>query len=451
MTLSRKDLDEMMRDIERSNLVLWQFTEGSVLLEDTRRNKWHRDEMPEFEMIRRHATGLSTALKNSRCQIDRCWRYHIASLRLEIRRPTTAQKLERITTGLTSIRFGLLFSGANLTSDLPTPEYSREIEVLSIPRYEAQYPEFDASIKRVVRFKPPTTSHRNLPLHDVAENKEEARLLTNLCSAVFSNESDTAKERLGYLEGEDSRTSQHARHMIYLIKKTKTVKATTLDQLLQDNSHRLFGCTLPWGERLSIAVTLASSILQLDGTLWLRTSWTSKDILVHYQESFGKHGSLLQNVCPHVSWEINSQDANRSEGFRLSEQLTCSIQCDEILIALGMALVELCFGRTLLSMCNEENEGRTEDDIRLMTALDLLHDVQLQAEHNYATVVDRCLNGDWKRIDDRFGDENFELAVFEHIVKPLIDDLEHFRGEDDGHTGRRTLERQVNYIRRSNM
>ena len=105
MTISKKDLDDTMSDIEKSNQVLWQFTQGSVMLEDTPRKKWHRDEMPEFETIRQHATGLSTALKNSKCQIDRCWRYHIASLRLEIRLPNTAEKLERISTGLTPCRF----------------------------------------------------------------------------------------------------------------------------------------------------------------------------------------------------------------------------------------------------------------------------------------------------------------------------------------------------------
>ena len=85
-----------------------------------------------------------------------------------------------------------------------------------------------------------------------------------------------------------------------------------------------------------------------------------------------------------------------------------------------------------------------------MTALELLPNVYLQAEYNYASVVDRCLNGDWKRVNDPFGDEDLELVIFDQIVKPLIDDLDHFRGRDDGHTGRRTLERQLNHIRISN-
>lgn len=75
----------------------------------------------------------------------------------------------------------------------------------------------------------------------------------------------------------------------------------SLAHLLEISKQRRSGFGLSLRDRLYIAVTLASSVLQLDRTLWLRKQWESGDILFLPIEDVGSAAPRMDFAHPYVS------------------------------------------------------------------------------------------------------------------------------------------------------
>ena len=84
-------------------------------------------------------------------------------------------------------------------------------------------------------------------------------------------------------------------------------------------------------------------------------------------------------------------------------------------------------------------DGPIEAVALLTTARGLLDDVYKHADHGYATIVERCLKCPWEGVDlDLTETGVFRELVSDNILKPLIDDLDHFNGRN-ARDVRRTL------------
>lgn len=171
---------------------------------------------------------------------------------------------------------------------------------------------------------------------------------------------------------------------------------------------------------MQIAVTLASSVLQLSGTSWLKASWNSCDIFFHNKDG---QPSLSEQLYPYLSWQACCCDALPPvEQLRLDNHMIRS----EALLALGMTLVELCFGRTLAEMRKPEDVITNETATRLRTATRLYNRVYSEMGTAYGDVVRRCLFQTFDVRELSLDIEEVQQKVLDDVVTPLVEDLNSF-------------------------
>ena len=101
---------------------------------------------------------------------------------------------------------------------------------------------------------------------------------------------------------------------------------------------------------------------------------------------------------------------------------------NEILLALGLTLVELCFGRTLTDMRRPEDINGEETATRLATATRLHSRVYDEMGIPYGDVVRRCLFQLFDVRELSLDIEEVQQKVFDDVVTPLVDDLNNFNG-----------------------
>ena len=236
----------------------------------------------------------------------------------------------------------------------------------------------------------------------------------------------SVKQGIGFLT--DESLSQH-RHDVYLVdeKVRQGVDPKSLEYLLQLSKQRT-GFSLSRRDRLYIAVTLASSVLQLDGTSWLKKEWRSDDILFLPLEDQEQSPPKVNFTHPYVAWKISPEDANAALVADASRTTIAHRIPSEVLFVLGITLTELCFGQNIKDMQIEDDLDKTEILTNFNTASRLLDYVYDESGSRYGDVVRRCLKCPPDVRDASLDNEEFQEAVFEFIVTPLRQDFEDFNG-----------------------
>ena len=238
-------------------------------------------------------------------------------------------------------------------------------------------------------------------------------------------QSALADGALGFLA--DDQVNQH-RHEVSLIDTAQTsfeIHTESLESLLENSQPSLTRRTLTRRDRLYIAVTLASSVLQLDRTMWLKRQWKSSDIIFHYVEGRTSPLSHISFSDPYLSWKVASQDVEPNSS---AETSSLHLMRSEPLFTLGLTLVELCFGRTLLEMQRPEEADLNETLARLNTACRLLDSHKIFAEmgEKYETVVRTAIFCTFNIPDVSLDNDECQRAVYAEIVTPLTETLENF-------------------------
>ena len=246
--------------------------------------------------------------------------------------------------------------------------------------------------------------------------------IVDICTTLY--QVDTAEKGIGFLTDDGA-----IKHYLYLVKSNMgaNIRTVSLDDLLSSTQLSSSAFLLARGDRLHIAVTLASSVLQLDRTSWLKTQWRSSDIFFHME---GEFASMTSKQCfkhPYLSWKLSSMGEEQDHPTE-SSALKIQVVRSEPLFALGLALTELCFGKNLSEMQRPEEIDSNETLTRLNTAHRLLGDVYNESGGRYGDVVRRCLFCLFDMRDVSLDNEDFQDAVYDNIVSPLIQDLETFKG-----------------------
>ena len=248
--------------------------------------------------------------------------------------------------------------------------------------------------------------------------------MDDICAEIFRF--DAAEEKIGYLHDEEY---AGYRHHVYLTdaKVGSKFRTTSLDQLLDPAEQGPLQNLLYQRQRLNIAAILASSFLQLDQTSWLKSQWKSSDIYFHYRDEDAVLTSRPTFPPPHVAWRLS--DSNSEPDHAVQSPPTRAQQArSETLLTLGLALVELCFGRTLEKMQIPKDVGQNENLTRRNTAIRKLDEVYIKSGDRYGDVVQRCLYCLFDVRDASLDNEKFEQDVFDKVVIPLIEDIEAFEG-----------------------
>lgn len=176
------------------------------------------------------------------------------------------------------------------------------------------------------------------------------------------------------------------------------------------------GRRFPKRDRVRLAVTLASSVLQLHETPWLDDSWGIDHI--HFVERSG----LIAYDQPFVL-RGNDTDPSSSNGS-IPKHLSCMIQIRP-LFALGVTLIELWYGKSLSDL-HEDDDGpqntsnpQVDFITKFNTAYRLADELADDAGAKYSDAVRRCIRCDFSLPAKSLEDVQLQKAVFDGVVSQL--------------------------------
>ena len=257
-------------------------------------------------------------------------------------------------------------------------------------------------------------------------------------STTFSPISDICK-KLSKLEGNqrstgflvDESTGQY-RHNIHFLNKTMglATDTTSLESLLKLSRQRLTSHKMHRRERLHIALVLASSVLQLDGTSWLGKHWGSADIYFLPSRDSKSEMTSVDYARPYVSCQVLSEDIDTALDPSENVDATRRFIPSEILLGLAITLIELSLEQNFREMQKPEDVVASNKILtNYNTASRLVDDVYNESGLNYGDVVRRCLTCpfDLRNLSEsNFENDDFQEAVFDQIFIPLQQDFKNF-------------------------
>jgi hypothetical protein len=105
---------------------------------------------------------------------------------------------------------------------------------------------------------------------------------------------------------------------------------------------------------------------------------------------------------------------------------------NDMVFALGVALLELSHGQPLISLRTPDDlndQGMEDSMTELKTATRLANDIDKRETENYAKAVLRCVGCNFDTFTYDFGNREFKEKFFEGVVAPLTADYEYAIGE----------------------
>ena len=424
VTLSKSVYDKLLNSIDKANKDLRDITHQNRYLEPIREKKRSRRHIEDLQLIRKHAASLYRVLIAGKAWKCPCRNSHMASLRLESRPQRSDSGLPSTYTAYT---FRVVFS-TNPSLE-PTSQKSpqwQEVELRShIDSSEISIPIKNAnrSIKGV-RFAPDqSTCSGALPLpQQLGGMSLTAGTIADICTTL--HKAQKTNEVVGYSADETDRNHRH-----YLCR-ANTIpldepQSRSLGDILASSQHTSPSFSFLRRERLELAVILASSVLQLDGTSWFESRWSSYDVLFYNKV----HGaSTPYYKYPYLPWKQCSLDSRPLQECGSPIPRERFIR-SEVLLALGLTLIELCFGATMENLRAVEDDDPSKIIIKLNTAQRLLSLVYREMGDVYGDVVRRCLIQPFDVRELNLANENVQQQVYDGIVAPLTDTLNDFLGK----------------------
>ncbi|KAI4100086.1 MAG: hypothetical protein LQ339_005608 [Xanthoria mediterranea] len=388
LTFSKNVYKELLDDIRLANQDLRDFTRQNIALEPKKRQRKGRTAVSDLRNIRRHAASLHQVLSPARSSTPD------QSISQDGRSQTPAFRI------LLAVAVNVAVIDHNTTG---TSQW-QDIEILPTLGSQSSRPSLDWSDTETQGAQVPTEAKSNY--------------IEDFCSALCAT--DRQKREIGLLIDE---VNERQEHKIFRANTTlgSQTFSRSLEDLLRSTEHSA-GENLSRKDRLEVAVTLASSVLQLDGTSWLKSGWSSNDICFHY-----KDGEISHYSHPYLSWQ---QCCNIDVTYPMKSPRVVNNHMvrNEILLALGLTLVELCFGRTLTDLRRPEDINGEETATRVATATRLHFRVYDEMGISYGDVVRRCLFQLFDVRELSLDIEEVQQKVFDDVVTPLVDDLNNFNG-----------------------
>lgn len=453
IVLSKSVYADLLAKIERANRDLREFTHQNRYLEAVRQKRRARGQSgADFKNIRKHAQSLHRVVIAGKSW--KCGCRHQVHIRLE---PRPWGVMGNDSSQLT---FRILFSRNDTPrgacENLTTPWRLQEVDIEpkeapaptnSVPDPPLPPVRHPTSVT-TVRAKISTSVSLKRPLESgpVQAKKKAVRfaldtspasspttifppfaasLITDFCSAL--HESCTTRKCIGFLLDEYASSASHRHDVFVLGNAVANTHPRSLRSVLaswrQCNRRKDSG-TMYFSrrERLFISASLASSVLQFDGS-WLKKHWTSQDIffLPLGQSSTGAFNQ------PYLSWEVSTEDdtaISRICSYPKSPVTVYPLH-GEIFLPLGMTLMELSLGQTWADLVKTEEMDPSETIKNLKTGLDFVYD---ESGPRYGDVVRRCLFWPFDFREPTLDNDEFQQSVLDSIVMPLVEDWKGFEG-----------------------
>lgn len=179
--------------------------------------------------------------------------------------------------------------------------------------------------------------------------------------------------------------------------------------------------------RRRIALTAASSILELYATPWLQEQFFRNDIgLIRRHD-----GSLVD--LPLLQRHLQPAQAVKKRA-RFADPMDMRLICNEWIYGLGIFLIELRLGQTLEQLRLPEDEVSDKALQRFSefrTAMRLVGVITDTAGRRYGDVVRRCIRCEFDQGDYDLDNPRFCRAVFKYVVIPLAEEIQSIDGDGD--------------------
>lgn len=254
-------------------------------------------------------------------------------------------------------------------------------------------------------------------------------IIADLCHTLKNMQTDLHHERcLGCLVDQNSSLGVYTTRQHHVTPQSQPI-TMTLDDLLKSKIHSESASTgltpnmetkrsvpnLTKKNRLRLAVTLASTALQLHTTPWLQKRWGKKDILFH--DGSAEH--------PFVSQRF-PQAANGAEvANNTPAKISWTPVRNESIFNLGVLLLELSYGKSL-------DTFKSPDDPPMFAeyaiASRLVDNLAEEESSGYVDATRACIFCDFgnKVKTPTLDNEAFRQAVYDDVFVPLEDDWKHW-------------------------
>ena len=270
----------------------------------------------------------------------------------------------------------------------------------------------------------------NLNDHEVLDRGDcttsNLDIIDCLCSAIEAARGRGCHSCLGLLIS--SKSSFY--HKLWLPKQSwlsfQPEKHVTLDELfssrLETPSTKL---------RLKLALKLASSVLQLHDSCWLKETWGRKDI-VFVQ---GPSGPIIDKPLVYQAFPHKNSQPQETPPSTAQEASDWPYLCNRSIFCLGIILIELWHWKSIeqLQGVSEGCENGLPGALEILSAQKMVPELFDTAGVAYGKAVHGCIMGlpSDRKPDPRLEREDFKNDVYRKIVCPLEGHLKQFCNEHD--------------------
>lgn len=160
-------------------------------------------------------------------------------------------------------------------------------------------------------------------------------------------------------------------------------------------------------DRCILALALASAVSHLHNTPWLSGSWGAKDVY------FIEGGERTRIGWPYVSKSFATTSLSKKSP---------PMAIDETVFALGVVLIELSYGKPILSHQTAgdlDHKGNVTSYTKGLIASRLLDEIDEREATNYANAVRWCITGNFDPLSFSLDNKEFRESFYEGVIQPL--------------------------------
>jgi hypothetical protein len=276
-----------------------------------------------------------------------------------------------------------------------------------------------------------------MTFHDLSANKSQSNSLQeviDICTAI--RKSKTRKTYLGLCldhSGKLRRALSIPQPEIQDNRKPAEVapdnyEGTSLNKLLMADPNQ-YGHTLSRKDRMSLALTLASSFVQLEAKQWIQDSW-GREYIVFDQHPEAAEDSSVDISKPYILHSVDTRNTDtKAKSIQRSDNYS--------LLSLEILLLELSTGQTF-EQHQSRIKGKGVDSleppqeylkrlVKQFEASNWLKSVQDDLSSGFHGAIRHCIRS---YLDEASGKDEavYRQAVLDQVVLPLQDDLQSFLG-----------------------
>ena len=174
-------------------------------------------------------------------------------------------------------------------------------------------------------------------------------------------------------------------------------------------------------QKYELAVTLATSVLQLNKTSWLKERWSCSDVVL-----LPLPGETSPARCAYISRPFAPVALPRASTIPQPERPTVR---NEAIFALGVALTELSLGQSLDSFVETSDldaNGQRTVLTDFIVARRLINQVAQNEGNRYTDAVNRCIYGLFDGLTPDLANEKFRDGFYNGVVAELWDVFQDF-------------------------